>query len=155
MKITNHHELRRDVSIDCSEPVLTDQSYKNACDINLIMANYAKTGMLPHFQTSQPQYIDNTEIPNLMEAFEITRHATDLFNQLPADVRRLMDNNPANLEEFVNNPENKDILLKNGVLVKREEPKTDPLLKKFDQLIDKLDTGGSHVKNDTVASKTA
>lgn len=155
MKITNHHELRRDVSIDCSSPILTDQSYKNACDINVIMANYAKTGLLPHMQNSEPQYIDNTEIPNLMEAFEITQRASELFYSLPADVRRLMDNDPAQLENFINNPENADILLKNGVLVKREEPKEDPLLKEFKQLIDKMGTGGTHDKDNTVAAKTA
>jgi len=155
MKITNHHELRRDVSIDCSSPILTDQSYKNACDINVIMANYAKTGLLPQMQNREPQYIDNTQIPNLMEAFEITQKATDLFYSLPADVRRLMDNDPAQLENFVNNPENADILLKNGVLVKREQPKEDPLLKKFDQVIYKLSTGGTHGKDNSVITKTA
>ena len=83
MKITNHHELRRDVSIDCSSPILTDQSYKNACDINIIMANYAKTGLLPTFREQNPIYIDNTTIPNLMEAFEISNRAIEMFNDLP------------------------------------------------------------------------
>ena len=66
MKVTNHNqEFRRDVSIDCSEPKLTDQSYKNMCDINVIMANYAKTGVFGHVNTSDPRYVDNTTIPNL------------------------------------------------------------------------------------------
>ena len=124
MKITNHHELRRDVSIDCSSPILTDQSYKNACDINIIMANYAKTGLLPTFREQNPIYIDNTTIPNLMEAFEISNRAIEMFNDLPPDVRRLMDNDPANLEQFVLNPENAEILAKNGMILKQNTQQT-------------------------------
>ena len=72
MKITNHHqELRRDISIDCSEPKLTDQSYKNMCDINVIMANYAKTGVFGHINNNEPRYVDNTTVPNLEEAYAI------------------------------------------------------------------------------------
>lgn len=139
MKITNHHELRRDVSIDCSSPILTDQSYKNACDINIIMANYAKTGLLPDSGMKQPFYIDNTEIPNLMEAFDISNRAIDMFYELPADVRKLMDNNPANLENFVLNPENTDILRKHGIL-----------LNKNSQVTEQAKTGGdSHVPKNT------
>jgi len=120
MKITNHHELRKRVQLDCSSPKLTDQSYKNLCDINNIMAQYAKTGTFGHVASRQPQYIDNTTIPNLEDAFSIARNATELFNSLPADIRKLMDNNPVNLESFVHNPDNADMLLKHGLIVKRE-----------------------------------
>lgn len=121
MKITNHHELRRDVSIDCSSPILTDQSFKNACDINTIMANYAKTGMLSHVSTLTPKYIDNTTIPNLERAYDIVNAAEELFFDLPANIRKLMDNDPSQLETFIANPENTDILIKHGVIIKKEE----------------------------------
>lgn len=124
MKLTNHHtELRRDVSIDCSEPKLTDQSYKNLCDINVIMANYAKTGVFGHENINPPRYIDNTTIPNLEEAYAIVTTAENMFYDLPADIRKLMDNDPAQLEAFIQNADNADILLKNGIIVKKEEPK--------------------------------
>lgn len=124
MKITNHHqELRRDISIDCSEPKLTDQSYKNMCDINVIMANYAKTGVFGHINNNEPRYVDNTTVPNLEEAYAIVTRAENLFYELPADIRKLMDNDPSQLEAFIQNPQNADILLKNGVIVKREDPK--------------------------------
>ena len=145
MKITNHHELRRDVSIDCSSPILTDQSYAKACDINVIMANYAKTGLLPNFPEKQPIFIDNTTIPNLMEAFNISNKAIEMFFDLPADVRKLMDNDPANLELFISNPENADILAKNGLIVK-----------KLAQVPDQTITGGDgHGKDNSSTSQTA
>lgn len=128
MKITNHHELRRDVSIDCSSPVLTDQSFKNACDVNVIMANYAKTGMLSHTTTIEPKFIDNTSIPTLEHAFDIVNRAEDAFYSLPPDIRRLMDNDPSQLESFIANDNNRDILIKNGVLIAKTKetiPTTD------------------------------
>lgn len=123
MKITNHHELRRRIAIDCSEPKMTDQSYKNLCDINNIMAAYAKTGLFGHLNSQQPIYIDNTLVPGLEAAFNIANTAMELFSDLPAEVRKLMDNDPRNLESFINNPDNADILLKTGVIVKTSEPK--------------------------------
>lgn len=116
MKITNHHELRKDVSIDCSEPKITDQSYKKSCDINVIMAQYAKTGMLPCANTSVPRYIDNTTIPNLEQSFKIVNTAIDMFNELPPTIRKLMDNDPSKLESFVMDPKNKNLLIQEGLI---------------------------------------
>lgn len=129
MKITNHHELRKDVSIDCSSPIMTDQSYKNACDINVIMANYAKTGMLSHVTDKTPKYLDCTEIPSLERAYDLVYAAEEAFADLPPDIRKLMDNNPANLESFILNPANADILVRNGLILKKEPKQTDQVPK--------------------------
>jgi phage internal scaffolding protein len=147
MKMTNHHELRRDVSIDCSEPKITDQSFKNMCDINIIMANYAKTGLFGHLNNNEPRYVDNSTIPNLEEAFDIVNRAEMLFYELPADIRKLMDNDPSQLEGFIQNPENAEILLKNGVIVKREEPKK-PFIQELTELLK-----SQHTKTDKTAQE--
>ena len=138
MKITNHTELRIRRQIDCSEPVLTDQSSKNSCDINVIMANYQKTGMFSHVSPHQPAYIDNTTIPNLVQAFSIARMASDMFMELPAYIRKLMDNNPANLENFIADSENREILLKHGILTSK--PTTD-IPKTTTESVTKPETG--------------
>jgi phage internal scaffolding protein len=96
----------------------TDQSDKNMVDINLIMERYAKTGVLPHFKEKIAQYLDVTELPSYMEAQKQISEAKELFNQLPAKVRKLMNNNPAKLEEFIEDPDNEDILLKYKLIEK-------------------------------------
>lgn len=116
IKITNHSELRRRVSLDCSKPVLTDQSQKGMTDINNIMLQYSKTGLLPVQQQKVAHYIDNTEIMPLEEAHKLISDAKELFYQLPAQVRKLMDNDPTKLESFIKDEENTDILLKYGIL---------------------------------------
>lgn len=115
-QLTNHHELREDCSIDCSSPIITDQSSLHLADINNIMEQYVKTGMLPNQTSQSPQFIDNTQIPNLEKAFEITRNALSMFNGLPAFIRNMMNNEPQNLESFITNPENETLLLKYGMI---------------------------------------
>lgn len=121
MKITNHHELRKRKSLDLSHPKITDQSSKKMCDINCIIASYQKTGMLPHFKEKHPQFLDETKFPTFMEAHDTVQQASDLFNQLPSIVRKAMNNNPANLEEFINDPKNHSFLSDHGIIEKQEK----------------------------------
>lgn len=110
--------LRKRVTIDCSEPQITDQSFKSQCDINVIMAQYAKTGMLPNQITIPPEFRDNTNTPSLEDAHNIVKGALNAFNSLPLDLRKLMDHNPQNLENFIADPNNGDFLRKHGILNK-------------------------------------
>jgi len=122
--ITNHHELRQRSSLDCSSPQITDQSYKNACDINNIMANYVKTGMLPQTNSSEPRYVDNTLIPSLEIAHNVIKQAQDAFQALPPYIRKLMDNDPSKLESFISDPENTHLLIKYGLATEKIQEKT-------------------------------
>jgi len=115
-------EKRKRSQLKCEDPSLTDQSMKNACDINHIIDYYSKTGTLPHFKEKVPRYIDTTQLPNLMTAFDTVNHAKTLFAELPPKIRKLMDNNPANLEGFLLDRENHDMLIKAGVLSTPEKP---------------------------------
>lgn len=121
MKITNHSELRKRKAVNCSKNGKTDQSYQKMCDINVIIANATKTGLLSHEKHGLGQYIDNTQIPSLMEAHELVRNANESFMALPSDIRKLMDHDSTKLVEFINDPTNQDILIKHGILNKVEE----------------------------------
>lgn len=107
-------------------PSMTDQSDKNYLDINNIMQNYAKTGILPQFREKIAHYMDASVLPSYMEAHEQIQEAKLLFEAIPAKIRKMMDNNPQNLEPFLKDPENKEILIKYGVLEKKEPKKFSP-----------------------------
>lgn len=129
---TNHHELRTDVGLDCSQEIGgggADQSFKKQCDINIIMKQYEKTGMLPQQTHIQPRYVDNSQVPSLEAAFEATNRAMEAFYDLPPEVRRAMDNDPSQLENFIANPENEKILEKHGIIVKTPIVQPDAKLK--------------------------
>jgi hypothetical protein len=104
-----------------SQPVgksMTDQSDKNMTDINLIMERYAKTGVLPQTQQKLEQYLDMTQLPSYMEAHARIKAAEAMYMELPAQIRKDMGNNPANLEAYVQDPANKDMLEKYGIIEK-------------------------------------
>lgn len=96
------------IFIDCSDlPSLTRQEFADECDINKLMAQYEKTGILPaNLNAAQPQYIDVSDIPNLAEAHEILQAATTAFMRLPAVTRREFDNDPIRFVNFASDPEN-------------------------------------------------
>lgn len=123
----NYYGKRKRVSLDLSKPVITDQSAKKMTDINNIMLQYSKTGLLPVQKEKLARYIDNTKIMPLEEAHALIQGAKQQFMELPAQLRKLMDNDPTKLVSFIQDPENKEILLKHGILEKaaavQEEPK--------------------------------
>lgn len=124
--ITNRKDGTRRVQYDCShDKTLTDQSSAKDADINNIMAYHKKTGMMPQV-ISQGDYRDNSTTPSLEEAFKLCKDAQDLFYALPPSVRKLVDNDPAQLENLLSDPHYADLLLKEGVLVER---KPDPKIK--------------------------
>lgn len=65
----------------------TDQSYKASSDINNIMKDYAKTGMLPQVRDQIAEFMDTTLIPDLQTAFEITKRASEAFLGLDPRLR--------------------------------------------------------------------
>lgn len=111
----------RSVSIDFTNTISkTDQSYKKSCDINNIMANYARTGILPN-SANQGYYADVSNLPSLETSFNIVNQAMEAFQALPAYVRKLIDNDPSKLADFIANSDNKEICLKHGLLVEKKE----------------------------------
>lgn len=114
---------KRDTGITFDEKNdMTDQSYKNSSDINVIMKQYEKTGLLPQQTHIEPKFGDFSNTPDLIEAFNIANRAVEAFDSLPPDIRKAMDNNPANLELYISNPENYETLKKHGIVVERQKP---------------------------------
>lgn len=94
-------------SLDCSNlPSLTRQEFADECDINKLMLQYEKTGILPTTNAGEPRYLDVSDVPDLMAAHAILQEATISFMALPATIRRDFDNDPVKFITFAENPEN-------------------------------------------------
>lgn len=95
------------VNLDCSsEPSLTRQEFADECDINKLMAQYEKSGIISHINPRTPQYLDLSEVPDLATAHQIIQNATAEFMALPANVRREFDNDPMEFIRYAENPDN-------------------------------------------------
>ena len=83
-------------------PSLTDQSFKQDCDIGFIIENFVRTGELPQ---STMSYVDCTTVPMYEEAMQIVAEANSNFEQLPAKIRDEFKT-VSNYLEYISNPDN-------------------------------------------------
>lgn len=95
-------------------PEKTDQTQKKMCDVNEITSKYIKANGKHRFESwmrSNPNagtYTDIVQANSLMEAFEIVKTATDMFNALPSAAREKFKNDPLVLEQWLADPKNND-----------------------------------------------
>lgn len=100
------------------EASLTDQSHVDSCDVNLIVKQYEKTGLLKNVGDGTLRYGDLTNLPTFQEAQNIVVAAKEAFADLPAKIRDRFQNDPEKLMEFIDNDENYDEAVKLGLVVK-------------------------------------
>ena len=106
--------------LHCEDASLTQQHFKDECDINNILRQFNVTGLLPE-NTLSPRYGDFTGIGDYHTALNRVIAAEDEFMALPAQIRSRFDNDPANLIEFLENSDNKDEAIKLGLVNSTEE----------------------------------
>jgi len=93
---------------------LTEQSHKDECDINLILAQFMETGLMPNMKNNKPQYGDVSEI-DFQDIQNQLANAKTLFEELPEHVKDQFDNEPFKFLQFAENPENNKALVKMGL----------------------------------------
>lgn len=103
---------------------LTQQQFKDECDINTILAKYQKTGAITHANNHSPEYSFATSL-NFRESMEIVTRAQEMFSELPSSIRNKFRNNPEEFMDFVQNPENASEMAELG-LTPKEAPPTPP-----------------------------
>lgn len=99
------------------EEKLTKDSFKDECDINLIMERYAQTGAVPGAR-GPGQYGDFSSVPDYQSALERVRVAQGIFNSLDAEVRLECMNDPA---VFLEKVKDYDWAVKHGLAVPKEQ----------------------------------
>lgn len=106
--------------------MVTKQAPANEVDINKIIAQYDKTGLITHWNSKEPFYGDVSGITSYAEAVQVVQEAQELFMEYPAEIREKFDNDPAKLIAFLDNKDNKEEAIKLGLVLK--EPEIQPEL---------------------------
>jgi phage internal scaffolding protein len=101
--------------LHCEDATLTQQHFKDETDINNILRQFNITGLLPEAPLS-PRYGDFTGIGDYHTALNQVIAAEDEFMSLPATLRARFENDPAQLIEFLDKPENLDEAIKLGLV---------------------------------------
>lgn len=116
------HQLHFD---DQVEPSKTQQSFKDECNINNIMAKFRKSGEMAHLNTREPTYGDFSTGLDYQAAQNRVLAAQGDFDSLSAEIRARMHNNPAELLTFVADPENLEEARSLGLIAPAELPPAD------------------------------
>jgi len=103
----------------CEDASRTQQHFKDETDINNILCQFNITGQLPT-KTMSPRYGDFTGIGDYHSALNQVIAAEGEFMTLPATLRARFNNDPQELIEFLNNPENMTEAQKLGLVNKTE-----------------------------------
>lgn len=108
--------------IECLDESLTQQQFREDADLNVLAKRFGLTDveLIPVPPVDPSHYGDVSGIGDLRTLLERQRDGLKAFMQLDPKVRSRFRNDPGQLWEWVNNPENFDEAVKMGLLSRRE-----------------------------------
>lgn len=89
----------------------TKQSFKDETDINNILQRAQKAGTLSHLQKYEAVYGDYSDFDFFESELKLAQ-GRQIFDALPSELRTEFNQSPQAFFAYVNNPANKDELLK-------------------------------------------
>jgi phage internal scaffolding protein len=102
----DHNAASNASGLVCEEPTRAQQHHKDECDINVILERFGKTGQVP-VNAISGTYGDFSGVHDYHTAMNALIAAESEFAALPAQLRNKFANDPANLVQFLDNPENR------------------------------------------------
>ena len=115
---------RKRVSIDFSSATgRTRQAHKTECDINHILERFRKTGAIEHANNHAGTY-GFAPSESFTEAMNLVTRAQNMFNELPADIRKKFGNSPENFLDFAQDPDNHEEMAELGLIPQEIRPVT-------------------------------
>lgn len=101
-----YSEPFRGSDLECKDPSLAQQQFKDDVDINVLLERFKVTGVMPQ-GVVMPSYGDFSAVMDFRSAQEALRRARDSFMELPAKLRARFDNDPQLLMEFLSDESNR------------------------------------------------
>lgn len=95
---------------------MTIQSAKAECDINNILSQYRRTGIVTHVTTARPSYEDLPDPMDYQQSMNLLLDAQAAFAGLPSKVRDHFGNDPIRLLAAIQDPAQADQLREFGIL---------------------------------------
>lgn len=105
-----------EAGLECLDPSLTQQQFKEEADINTIVDRFLRSGVMPT-PVNMPQYVDYEGVFDFQSAMNVVRQADENFMRLDAKVRARFNNSPQEFLEFFANPDNTDEAVRLGLAI--------------------------------------
>lgn len=124
IKISKREDGSRRVSIQTVGKSMTKQSFKDQCDINLIMKKHLAGDVVTHVNHIQGDYSEYPSGVDFLEAMNIVIDSSERFNELPSAIRDRFNNSPADFYDFVKDENNIDEMRDLGLIPKKKASET-------------------------------
>lgn len=98
------------------DPMLTQQSSRDECDINCIVERAKKGADIAHINPSAPMYDDFVGFPDFRESMLMVTQANTMFMRLDARIRERFGNDPGRLLDFLADVSNRDEAISLGLI---------------------------------------
>lgn len=106
-----------ETGLECLDPSLAQQQFKDDNDPNVIMERFARTNDMSLLQgAGSPQFGDFVDATDYRTSLNRVLAAQDFFNQLSANVRARFHNDPAEFLDFFNDSKNLSEAIKLGLM---------------------------------------
>lgn len=118
------------------EESVTQEQFKEECDINTIVKRFGLTGEMPQ-NLRLPVSGDFTGITDFHSAMNLVVEAQEGFMSLPAEMRQRFNHDPGQLLAFLADEGNRDEAIKLGLVAKPPEVTRD-VVQAVDELAAKM-----------------
>lgn len=96
-------------------PSRTNVDYANDADINVIVARFLKTGLMPTASTAPMVFGDVSLVPKGTDALMAVRAAHARFERFPSELRKSIGSFDK-FESWIRDPANRDLAIKFGLV---------------------------------------
>lgn len=130
MKIYSRFDRPQVSGLTCEDESLTQQQFKDECDIDCILRRYDQTGVLvdPLSERRLAQFGDFSNLPSFAEYQNRLAEVSEYFMSLPPEVRSNFANDVGTFIEAIGNPDNESKLVELGILEKVPSEPSEPHL---------------------------
>lgn len=112
------------VVFECDSEMITKQSCRDECDINNILSQFSKTGIISHVNNSTASFVDLPDVSDFQHALAVVTEAEFAFSTLPSKLRERYSNDPALFLEALMDPSQVEFLTEVGVFRRRPDAKS-------------------------------
>ena len=109
------------------EPSRTKQSFVKECDINGILAQWSKDGVINHVNRYNGSYSDLPDSSDYHESLNHIIAAQEAFTSLPSHIRSMFNNDPGQFLEFASDQANIPQMVEMGLMPKNEPVGVPPI----------------------------
>lgn len=109
------------------KPSMTQQHFRNECDINFLYKKYRSTGVLgdpARALLAQKSFADVSQVPDLMEIHQKIIDAGHAFDRLKPEIRERFKGSIPNFLNFLQDPKNREEAIELGLISKPDKQKS-------------------------------